>query len=187
VSARQASAGDVVQPGTALFTVVDPTSMRFEGSVPAADLSSVKVGSAVLFTVSGYPGRSFQGKVTRVNPTADPTTGQVRIVVSVPNASTGLVGGLFADGRVASEKRSAMTLPFSAVDIRGVRPWVLRVAGGKTERREVELGLRDDENERYEVRTGVAVGDTVLVGAAQGISPGTPVRVSAGTDKAVAK
>jgi membrane fusion protein, multidrug efflux system len=31
VSARQVSAGDVVQPGTALYTVVDPTSMRFEG------------------------------------------------------------------------------------------------------------------------------------------------------------
>ena len=35
VGARQVNAGDVVSPGTALFTVVDPASMQLEASVPA--------------------------------------------------------------------------------------------------------------------------------------------------------
>ena len=35
VAQRQANAGDVVSPGTALFTVVDPGSMQLEASVPA--------------------------------------------------------------------------------------------------------------------------------------------------------
>jgi hypothetical protein len=37
-----------------------------------------------------------------------------------------------------------------------------------------------------EIMSGVAVGDTLLIGAAAGITPGTPVRVSTGTDKAAA-
>jgi hypothetical protein len=60
-----------------------------------------------------------------------------------------------------------------------VRPAVVRVKGGKVERVNVELGLRDDARELIEVRGGLAAGDTVLRGAAQGISNGTPVRVSA--------
>src|SRR3954463_11751505 len=82
VSERPVSAGDVVQPGTPLFTVVDPSSMRLEASVPAEQLSLIRVGVPVVFTVSGYPGRQFVGHIVRVNPTADPTTRQVRIYVS---------------------------------------------------------------------------------------------------------
>src|SRR6185436_10956354 len=128
----------------------------------------------------------------RISPVADRTTGQVRVLVSVPNSTGGLVGGLFADGRVAAASRTSLMAPYSAVDVRGVRPWVLRVKGGKTERREVELGLRDEATERVEITAGVVAGDTLLIGAAQGISPGTPVRVgtpveSAPADKAQAK
>ena len=86
VSERPISAGDVVQPGAAMFTVVDPSSMRLEGSVPATALSQVRIGAPGTFTVNGYPGRSFTGRVTRVNPTADPATRQVRVFISIPNA-----------------------------------------------------------------------------------------------------
>jgi membrane fusion protein (multidrug efflux system) len=51
---------------------------------------------------------------------------------------------------------------------------------------EVELGIRDDERGRVEIVKGIGVGDTLLVGAAVGISPGTPVRVSAPSDQAAA-
>ena len=47
VSERQVNAGDVVQPGAALFTVVNPASMRLEGSVPAEQLVGAQVGMPV--------------------------------------------------------------------------------------------------------------------------------------------
>jgi membrane fusion protein, multidrug efflux system len=187
VSVRSVSEGDVVAPGAALFSIVDPVGMRFEAAVPAAQLSQVKVGAPVSFSVSGYPDRRFSGKVARINPTVDQGTGQVRIVVSVPNASSNLVSGLFADGRVASERRQGLTAPYAAVDLRGLKPTVLRLKGGVAERVEVTLGVRDEDLERYEVLTGVAAGDTLLVGAAQGITPGSAVRVSVPKDQPPAK
>jgi RND family efflux transporter MFP subunit len=187
VSVRSVSEGDVVQPGAPLFTVVDPSSMRYEAAVPAQQLSQVRVGAPVSFAVSGYPGRRFEGRVTRLNPTADPATGQVGLTVSVPNARNNLVGGLFADGRVASERRTGLTAPFTAVDLRGVKPAVLRLKNGKAEKVEVELGVRDEERERYEIVHGVAAGDTLLIGAAQGITPGTAVRVTVPSDQPNAK
>jgi RND family efflux transporter MFP subunit len=187
VSMRSVSEGDVVQPGTALFSVVDPASMRFEASVPAAQLAQVKSGAPVSFTVSGYPDKRFSGRVARISPTVDQGTGQVRIVVSVPNGSNNLVAGLFANGRIASERRSGLTTPYAAVDLRGLKPTVLRLKGGLAERVEVALGVRDEDLERYEILSGVAVGDTLLIGAAQGITPGTTVRVSVPSDQPPAR
>ena len=184
VSDRQVSIGDVVQPGAMLFSVVDPSSMRLEGSVPAEQLSQVRIGAPVTFTVNGYPGRSFGGKVTRVNPTADPATRQVRIVISIPNAEGRLVGGLFANGRLASQSHSGMIVPISAVDSRSNVPAVFRIKAGKVERVAVQLGLRDDGAEKIEIASGVQVGDTLLIGAAQGITAGTIVKVSTPSDRA---
>jgi RND family efflux transporter MFP subunit len=186
VSERQVSAGDVVQPGAAMFTVVDPSSMRLEASVPADQLSMVRVGVPVSFTITGYPGQQFLGRVTRVNPTADPTTRQVRLYVSIPNAGRTLVGGLFANGRIAATAHNGIAAPVSAVDMRGTSPTVVRIKNGKADRVQVQLGIRDEGSERIEILSGVQAGDTLLLGAAQGITPGTPVKVSNPNDKPVA-
>jgi hypothetical protein len=106
----------------------------------------------------------------------------VRLFVRIPNAGQALVAGLFAEGRVASETRETLTAPALAVDLRGLTPQVVRVRNGTAERVEVTLGARDDASDRIEITSGLAAGDTVLVGAALGISPGTRLRVSTPSD-----
>ena len=183
VSVRSVSAGDLASPGAPLFTVVDPTSMRLEGSVPAEQVSAVRLGMPVTFTVQGYPGRSFTGHITRINPVADPTTRQVRILASIPNDGNALVGGLFADGHVASEARTGIIIPASAVNQHDFVPTVTRIRQGRTEKAAVGIGLQDSGNETIEITKGLAVGDTVLVGGAQGIAPNTVIHVRAISDQ----
>lgn len=184
VSERPVNAGDVVQPGTSIATVVDPASMRLEGSVPAEQLSALKIGTPVLFTVNGYGGRTITGRIDRINPTADPTTRQVRVYVTIPNATSALVGGLFADGRVATESRQGIMIPTSAVDERGISPIVLRIRSGTVESEKVQLGIRDNATDRVEIVAGVTAGDTLLANAAQGLAPGTKVRITVAADSA---
>ncbi|MBW3630759.1 MAG: efflux RND transporter periplasmic adaptor subunit [Gemmatimonadetes bacterium] len=179
VSDRPVNAGDVVSPGTALFTVVDPRTMQLEANLSSDQLSEVRIGAPVTFTVSGYPGRSFTGRIERISPAADPLTRQVPVFISIPNAGGALVSGLFAEGRVTASTRQALVVPFAAVDQTGVSPTVLRVKGGVTERVPVQLGLSDPETERVELVSGVVAGDTVLTGAATGVSVRTPVRITA--------
>ena len=182
VSVRQVNAGDVVSPGGALFTIMDPASMQLEASLPASQLAQVRVGMPIEFKVNGYPNRTFTGRITRVSPVADPATLQVKIVAAIPNAGNTLVGGLFAEGRVATETKIAPTVSLAAVDETGLRPSVVRLRNGKIEKVEVTLGIRDAAAETVEITAGLAQGDTLLLGAARGISPGTPVRVSAPSD-----
>ncbi|MEO8201619.1 MAG: efflux RND transporter periplasmic adaptor subunit [Gemmatimonadota bacterium] len=183
VSARPASAGDVMQVGTAMVTIVDPSSMQLEASVPAQQLSAVRVGAPVSFSVNGYAGRIFRGEVERVNPTVDPTTRQVRIYAHIPNDNQALVAGLFAEGRVAASKHTGVVVPRSAVDERGLRPVVMRLKSGKIEKVEVELGLTDAATERVEIARGVAAGDTLLLGSAQGLTPGSLARVRSAAER----
>ena len=90
VSEKSASIGDVVQQGTALYTIVDPTTLELQGTVPANALDIVRIGLQVAFDVTGYPDRNFVGTIARINPTADPTTRQVRIYAEIPNKGKSL-------------------------------------------------------------------------------------------------
>ena len=186
VSERQVNPGDIVAPGSPLVTVVDPSTMRLEGAVPADQLGAIREGMPVAFTVTGYPGRAFTGAISNIYPSADPGTRQVRLYARIPNAGRGLVAGLYATGRITSATHEGLVVPMTAVDQRGIKPQVARVKGGKVEHVEVSLGMRDDATERVEVMTGVAEGDTLLLGAAQGITVGTPLRISSGSDKPAA-
>ncbi|MBI4410211.1 MAG: efflux RND transporter periplasmic adaptor subunit [Gemmatimonadetes bacterium] len=177
VSRREVSGGDVVQPGMPLFTVVDPSRMRLEAAVPAEQLGVLRLGAPVRFTVQGYGTRSFEGRVERISPTADPATRQIALIVSIPNAGGSLVAGLFAEGRVAAEVRAGLAIPHNAVDLTGSTPAVLRIQNGRVERVLVELGIEDELAERVEVRSGLSEGDTILVNGARGVAPGTAVRV----------
>ena len=178
VSRRAVNQGDVVSVGTELFTVIDPSSMRLEASVPAEDLSALKVGAVVDFTVRGYE-QTFQGKIERIAPQADPTTRQVRIYVAIPNVGGQLVAGLFAEGRVVSQAATGLILPQSAVNLDSNEAWVLRVADGKTERVPVTVGLADPRTERVLLTSGVSASDTLLQGPSRSIPPGTPVQLPA--------
>jgi RND family efflux transporter MFP subunit len=176
VSERAADAGDVVQVGAALFSIVDPTRLRLEASVPAEQIGRLQRGTEVEFTVTGLE-RRITGKIERINPVVDPATRQVRIYVAIPNLDRSLVAGLFAEGRVATDTRRAVAVPVGAIDSRGNTPTLHVLKAGRVTESPVQLGVRDEAAELVEIQAGVAEGDTVLLGSAQGITPGSRVRV----------
>ena len=181
VAERAVSPGDIVAPGAALVTIIDPRSLRLEASVPSMALGEVRVGAPVQFRVNGSD-RTLTGRVAQVVPMVDPQTRQVRLRVALPDAGGALVAGLFVEGRVVAAVRTGLVVPEQAVDQTGMVALVMRLKGGKVERVEVAVGARDERGERVEVTRGLAEGDTVLLGAARGISVGTQVTVSAPGD-----
>jgi RND family efflux transporter MFP subunit len=175
VSTRAVNAGDVVAPGTELFTIIDPSSMRLEAAVPSDDLQALRAGAPVRFQIRGYA-EPVEGKIERIAPQADPTTRQVPIYVAIPNTGGRFVAGLFAEGRVISEAAEGLVVPTNAVNTASGKPWVMRVTNGKAERVEVTVGLVDERTEQLQIASGLNEGDILLRGAAQGITPGTAVQ-----------
>jgi RND family efflux transporter MFP subunit len=176
VSDRPADAGDVVQVGAALFSLVDPSRLRLEASVPAEEINRLRIGTEVEFSVSGLD-RRITGRIDRINPVVDPATRQVRIYVAIPNLDRAVVAGMFAEGRVATDTKRAVAVPVSAIDSRGNSPIVHLIRTGRVAQGAVQLGVRDEAAELVEVLAGVAEGDTLLLGSAQGVTPGSRIRV----------
>lgn len=177
VSEREVDAGDVVTLGSELFRIVDLGSLRLEAAVPAGEIDRLKIGMPVEFGVSGQD-RRFTGRLERINPSVDPATGQVRIYVTIPNEKQSLVAGLFAEGRVATDARKAIGVPLGAVDRRGTEPVLHVIKSGRVKHLPVRLGVSDESTDLIEVASGIAAGDTVLLGSAQGIVEGAAIRVS---------
>lgn len=179
VAQRQVSLGDVVAPGAPLFTVIDPARLQFEASIPAARLGEVRPGARVDFVVTGFADQRFEGHLDRVAPAVDPTTGQVRVYVDVPNQQGKLISGLYAEGRVAATTVKGPAAPLDAVDVAATPPTVLRVTNGKVEKVAVRTGVRDEVSGAIAITSGVAPGDVLVLGSARAaLAEGAPVKLA---------
>jgi RND family efflux transporter MFP subunit len=176
VSAKAVYRGDVVAPGSPLLTIIDPSSMRLEASIASEHLTQVKPGAAVEFAVRGLPNRTFLGTIDRVAPAADPATRRIKLLVSIPNLEGTLLTGLYAEGRVTSEKRMALAVPAEAVVREGQAARLVLIRGGRAEQVAVELGMHDEQSGFVELKSGANVGERVIVGAARSVKPGTKIR-----------
>ncbi len=182
ISKRYAQAGDRVDNGKPVLELVDTRVLQLAASVPTEWLPELKVGRAVSLTVAQMDSNAVSGRISRINPTADPATRQIQIYVDVPNPREALVGGLFVSGRVLTrEAPGAVAVPTVAVRREGEArtPYVYVVRAGRIARRPVSVGIVDDDQALTEIRSGVGAGDTVIVGPIEGLVDGTPVQIAA--------
>jgi len=180
ISRRVVESGDRVKDGDLMFELVNATELEFEASVPSEYAGSFGIGAPVVLAGPGLPAEGVSGRVARINATADAATRQVKIYVGVSNRRGRMVAGLFATGRVVQrEVRSALAVPRGAV--RGAddgKPYVLIVLDGRIARRDVTVGAVDDVAGLVEIAAGLAGGETVVVGPAEGLRPEQPVTIT---------
>jgi RND family efflux transporter MFP subunit len=180
IAERSVESGDRVKDGDPLFRLVNTRQLEFAASVPSQFIGDLRPGMPVSLVVTGIPGQTLSGRVSRVNATADQATRQVRVYVSVPNADRRLVGGLFASGRVITQRiANAVAVPEAALrSAPDSGSHVLLVENGTIARRAVTAGGRDEVARVVAITNGLTGGETVIVGAAEGLRPGDAVSVS---------
>lgn len=180
VSRRDVASGDRLGDGVFMFEIVNTAELEFEASVPSEFVGTFAIGAPVALTGAGLPAEGVGGRVARINAAADPATRQIKIYVSVPNRGGRLVGGLFASGRVVQRQvRDALAVPREGIRAEeDGKTYVLIVADGRIARRDVTVGAVDEVAGLAEVTSGLAGGETVVVGPAQGLRPEQPVTIS---------
>jgi len=86
--------------------------MWAEIDIPERDLPLVAVGSAVVITVDGLPGREFKGTMSYLAPEIDRHTRTVKGRVALRNADGALRANMFGRARIAtSAEREAVRVP----------------------------------------------------------------------------
>ncbi len=181
ISRRHAQAGDRVDFGEPVVDLVDTRTLQLAASVPTDRLAELRIGRPVSLRVAQLEGTEIAGRISRINPTADPATRQIKVYMDIPNAGNRLVGGLFASGRVVThEVVDAVAVPRVAVRYEGEErsPIIYVVDHGKVARRPVGLGIADEAQGLVQITSGLAAGETVIVGPIEGLPDGSPVEIS---------
>ncbi|HET7400619.1 MAG TPA: efflux RND transporter periplasmic adaptor subunit [Usitatibacter sp.] len=178
VTDRKASPGDTAQVGKELLKVIDPRSMRFEGSVPSDQVGEVRAGQPVSFRVNGYGDQEFSGRVRRVNPAANTSTRQVEVLVDFVGDKQPKLAGLYAEGRVETSSSASLTIPSSAIVRDGDKASAWRLAADKLQKVPVVVGDRDPRRGDYVVKSGLAEGDQVIRYPTATLKDGQPVQLA---------
>ena len=182
VSTRQVEDGEAVGSNDELLTIVDTRVLELAGQVGIEDAQRVRVGQQVVFTLDANPGQEYRGRVTRVDPRADPGTRQVGVYVQLPNPNGRIIAGQFGRGRVLTETAArGIAIPETAVRDTGTAAHVFVVDDGRLAKRQVSLGARDESRGLVTVTSGLREGERVLASPAPGTAEGTAVTVMADT------
>ena len=117
VITRDVVIGEHVPPDKLLFTVSDLGTVWATLDAREKDLPSLVVGSRVTVVSEVYPGRRFEGRVSRVGDVVDEKLRTIKVRVTVPNPGLSLKPNMFVngvlDGRQAA--REVLTVPDDAV------------------------------------------------------------------------
>lgn len=177
IQSRIVQTGQGVQSGTVMATLIrrDPLLVRFE--VPEPDAQRLSMGQTIRFKVRAEKGRSFQARIHHVAARADPSSRMVACASKVTNPDPVLRPGAFAEVVIpVGVSDAAPVIPESAIrpTERGFLAYVIE--DGKARERKVELGMRT-EDELVEVRSGLLVGEQLVVRGSAALRDGVEVKV----------
>ena len=172
VSRRMINVGEKVGIDSPLFTVVDLAKMEIEAPAPASEIPAVKVGQVAQFRVAGFGDRAFDGRIERINPSAEQGSRSIMLYVSVANRDGALKGGMFAKGQLILDKSPpAAVVPAGALREEAGQAFVYTIEDGKVARRAVTVGMREEG--LVEIRSGLEKGVPVVRARITDLKPGS--------------
>jgi membrane fusion protein (multidrug efflux system) len=114
--------------------------------------------------------------VYALEPGIDPGTRTLRARARAPNPNGQLLPGGFAQVElILQEIPDALLVPTTALVPSAQRTVVYVARGGRAEARPVETGVRTED--RIQIVSGLAAGDSVIATGTQGVRPNGPIRV----------
>jgi len=168
VTKKNVELGDYVERGMSLYEIADLSKLWILFDVYESQMAWVKEGSTIEFTVNSFPGETFEGKISFVDPLLNSQTRVATARVEVENKDGKLKPEMFASGivnaAIGQSQKNEIVIPKSAVLWTGKRAIVYVKKGTGFSLTQVELGaaLGDD----YIVKSGLNEGDEVVVNGA---------------------
>ncbi|MCW9707531.1 efflux RND transporter periplasmic adaptor subunit [Fodinibius salsisoli] len=166
VTQKNVDAKDYVDEGTVMYKVADLSTLWVLFDVYETDIGAIDQGDSVDFTVRSYPGKTFEAKITYVDPFIDPESRTARVRAEVENAGGELKPDMLARGTVSgtADEGERLVVPTSAVMWTGKRSVVfVRQPDAEVpsfEPRLVTLGQR--AGGYYVIKEGLEEGEQVV-------------------------
>jgi membrane fusion protein, multidrug efflux system len=183
---RQAEVGQYLTAGSKIVSLTDLSELYANFTVPEKDSAQLKVDQIVRIAVDAYPGRTFEGKITTIEPQVAADTRNIRVQATIQNPDHVLKPGMFVTATVVlPDKPPVVTVPETAVDYTLYGDSVFLITekkgdDGKTSlsavRTFVQAGSRIEG--RAEILKGLKAGDRVVAVGQLKLQSGAAVVIS---------
>ena len=179
---RSIEVGSLAGPSAPAFTVADTRRVKVVFGVPDVIVAHLKLNGPLKIQAEAMPGRVLQGRITRISPSADPSSRVFEVEAALPNPDGRMKVGMLATLRLGgSDPARALSIPLAAVvrpagDSTGYAVYVVQEdSPPKARLRRVSLG--EVTGNSIAVREGLEPGDRVILRGATIVADGQLVRV----------
>jgi membrane fusion protein, copper/silver efflux system len=147
------------------MVIVDLSRVWGEIDIHESDLPYVKTGMPVEVTLSYWPGKTFKGIISFLNPFMDSETRVLKARLEIPNSELVLKPNMYGDAKLLYTIGKRSAVPEQAVMQTGERNYVfIKGKGDLIVPYEVRLGVRSSDG-YYEVISGLKRGELVVASA----------------------
>lgn len=177
ITARNYDQGDMYG-GSPIYVVEQITPVKLYVGISEMDYTRVKKNDTVTLTADALPGKTFTGRIARIYPTIDAATHTFTAEVNVANSDRLLRPGMYARVTVNFGSNHSIVVPDDCVVKQqgsGVRS--VFVLQNDNTVKEVVVTLGRHFGTEYEILSGIAEGDNVVVKGQASLKNGSKVNV----------
>jgi len=179
IKTRNVHPGEYVKVQSPVMVLVRTDRLRARLAVPERWAGWVRDGATVDLHVAAFPGETFQGKISRINPAVEQDSRTFEAEALLTNLDGRLKPGFFLQASIPSEKEEkTIFLPERAVNYRYGVYKVFLLNGNRVSEHQIRpAGQTEDEHgRRFEVAEGLKPGDKVAVAISGDLREGSIVR-----------
>jgi membrane fusion protein, multidrug efflux system len=184
---RHVEVGQFLTAGTQIVTLTDLSVLYANFTVTEKDSATLQAGQTVRVAVDAYPGKTFEGKITAIEPQIATDTRNIRVQATLANPDHILKPGMFATTTVVlPDKPAVVTVPETAVDytLYGDSVYLItekKAEDGSTGLTAVRTFVRTGNrvHGRAEIVSGLKPGDRVVAVGQLKLQSGAAVTISA--------
>ena len=176
IQERSISEGQFLRNNSPVVVIVQNNPLKLRVEVPETSVADIRPGRPVQFTVDSFPGRIFEGKVSRLAPSVNQQSRTLKLEAVVSNSDAVLKPGSFARVTIQTDRRDkALIAPGEALFAFAGLEKMFVIEGGKVAERIVRSGSHFDG--MVEIIEGVKEGETVAISNLGNLQQGREVSV----------
>ncbi|MEH2256784.1 efflux RND transporter periplasmic adaptor subunit [Nostoc sp.] len=174
----QTQVGTVIGGTQKLFSIIRDEKLELQAKVPETQLTQVKIGASVQITSDDVDRRvRSQGRIRDIQPQLNDQRREATVKIDLP-PTTLLKPGMFASAAITTDSGMRMVVPQKAVQSQADASVIVFILSGENtvSSQKVELG-DPGNNDTVEIKSGLQLGDRVVVDGAGYLKDGDRVRV----------
>ncbi len=177
VTKRYLDAGALVtNNNSTLFLLMDLDTVKVIVNVLEKDIPLIALGKKAIVAVDAFPGKEYEGTISRVSEAVDLSTRTMAVEIDIPNKDNSLKPGMFATVTlVVSQHSNAITVPTYALMKDNIGQFVFALVNNTAKKVRVQPGIEIDT--RTEITSGLTGEETIITTGQQFLHDGGPVTV----------